>query len=199
MQFGLVGGLLERSDHLMVILVLLDCLRCFHLALLFKLFDKLFAPFERCVLLGTLHFITVGVGKVVEAVGFVIVFLEFLEHAPLFHALLHILSVLLLHGCFLLDFNLVQLVNLLSNSLILQPLLLQIVHPLLSLGLCFRLRLLHVLLHVFSGVLIGGLVEEEGPLAPVQFLLQERLEGHLGQKFVILKRFHHFLLHLARV
>ena len=78
---------------------------------------------------------------------------------------------LLLHGCFLLDFNLVQLVDLLTDSLVLQALLLQIVHPLLCLGLGPRLRLLHVLLHVFSGVLIGGLIQEEGPLAPVQFLL----------------------------
>ena len=140
-----------------------------------------------------------GEGEVIEAIGFVILFLEFLKLAPLLHALLHILSVLLLHGCFLLDFNLVQLVDLLTDSLVLQPLLLQIVHTLLSFGLCPRLGLLHVLLHVISGVLIGGLVEEEGPLSPVQFLLQKRLKGHLGQKFVILERLYHFLLHLTRV
>ena len=178
----------------MVILVLFYGLLCLHLTLLFELFDKLFAPFKRCVLLCTLHFITVGEGEVIEAIGFVILFLEFLELAPLLHALLHILSVLLLHGCFLLDFNLVQLVYLLADSLVLQSLLLQIVHTLLSLGLCPRLGLLHVLLHVISGVLIGGLVKEEGPLAPVQFLFQKRLKGHLGQKFVILERLYHFLL-----
>ena len=108
-----------------------------------------------------------GEGKVIEAIGFVILFLEFLELAPLLHALLHILSVLLLHGCFLLDFNLVQLVYLLTDSLVLQALLLKIAYSLLCLGLGSRLSLLHVLLHVFSGVLIGGLVKEEGPLTPV--------------------------------
>ena len=138
-----------------------------------------------------------GEGEVIEAIGFVILFLEFLELAPLLHALLHILSVLLLHGCFLLDFNLVQLVDLLTDSLVLQALLLKIVYSLFGFGLSSCLGLLHVLLHVFSGVLIGGLIQEEGPLAPVQFLLQKRLKCHLGQKFVILKRLYHFLLHLA--
>ena len=106
---------------------------------------------------------------------------------------------LLLHGSFLLNFNLVKLFDLVANAGIFQAFLLEIVDSLLSLRLSSRLSLLHVLFHIISGVLVGSLVEEEGALASVHLPLEERLKRHLWQEFVVFERINDLLLDLARV
>ena len=139
------------------------------------------------------------VREVIEAICFVVVSLELVIHTLLRHALLDILSMLLLHGSFLLNFNLIKLFDLVANAGVFKALILEIVDPLLSLRLSSRLSLLHVLFHIVSGVLVGSFVEEESAFASVHFPLEERLECHLWQEFVVFKCIHDFLLDLTRV
>ena len=183
----------------MLVYIFFHSLFWLHLAFILELLHKLFPPLLRRILLGSLDIVTVRVREVIEAICFVVVSLELFIHASLFYALLDVLAMLLLHGSFLLNFNLVKLLDLVANSGIFQALLLEIVDFLLSLRLSSRLCLLHVLFHIVSGVLVGSLVEEEGAFASVHLPLEERLERHLRQEFVVFKRIHDFLLDLARV
>lgn len=106
-QFFFIGCLLEPAGHLVVIFVLLDCLRWLDLALLLQFVNNFLAPFKCGILLSLLYIVTMGVGEVIEAECLVVVFLQLLVHSLLGDALLDVFAVLLLHGGFLLNLNLV--------------------------------------------------------------------------------------------
>ena len=183
----------------MLIYIFFHSLFWLHLAFILELLHKLFPPLLRRILLGSLDIVTVRVREVIEAICFVVVSLHLFIHTLLRYALLDVLSMLLLHCSFLLNFNLIKLIDLVANAGIFKALLLEIVNFLLSLRLSPRLSLLHVLFHILSGVLVGSFVEEEGTFASVHLLLEERLKRHLWQELIVFKRSHDFLLDLARV
>ena len=125
------------------------------------------------------------VWEVIEAKSLVVVLLHLLVHLLLSNASFDVLSMLLLKGKFLLDFNLVELFHLILDSLILKPLLLDIIDSLLSLIQCIGLRLLHILLHVHASILTRGLIREKSALASVDLLLEEVFKGDLGKELII--------------
>ena len=170
LKFAFIRCLSERTNHILVFCILLYCLRWPYFAFVLQILNKLFPPFKRRILLSSFHVISVRVREVIEAICFVVFSLKLVMHAFLSHTLHDVLSMLLLHRIFLLNFNLIKLINLVTNTGIFMTLLLKIVNPLLSLCLSFSLSLLHVLLHVFSGVLIWSFVKEECTLASVHFL-----------------------------
>ena len=152
---------------------------CSDCTFLLKLSNKLLSPLLGHVLLGLLHVVAMSVGEVVEAESLVILPLHLVVHLLLCDTGLDVLTILFLKADFLLNLNVIELFNLVFDTLVFKALIFNVLHALLCLVQSVSLGLLNVLFHVLSSVLTRRFVREKSPLATLHLLLQELLKSDL--------------------
>ena len=126
-----------------------------------------------------------SVWEIIKAVLLVIVELHLLISFLFGDSLLHVIAVLLLLCRLFLILNLLQLIDLLLDTQVLKAFFLDLIDTLFCFCLLPCLRLLLVLFHVVTSLLMSWSVHEKGTLAPMLLLIEVFLKGHVREELIL--------------